>query len=201
MAVLALAYFTTTCEAVDCGYPPGMFRMTLRDSDGKPVEGAVFRIDRAGTRTPAYRTPLENHIAEQNLVSDATGQLAAYHTFNGIDFGGTVWHVFGAFHFGFHTPQFDCEITADGFKPYRFSVWRLFDAADDHFRDAPKATLKTGDRETELPEAALSRQCRLAQCPSESGAPTLEWKFTAEDRRRTPEPVPVFHAMSSAGVC
>ena len=151
VAVVALASFNTTCEAVDGGYPRGMFRMTLRDSDGKPVEGAVFRIYRGGSRTPAYRTPLENHVAEQGLVSDANGQIIAYQTFDGTQFGGTVWRVFGTFHFGFNTPQYDCEITADGFKPYRFSVWQLFDAAEDQARDAPKSILKIDDRETELP--------------------------------------------------
>jgi hypothetical protein len=48
-------------------------------------------------------------------------------------------------------PEFDCKITAEGFKPLNFEVGKLFESPHTRYEDFPKTKLKVNDEEFELP--------------------------------------------------
>jgi hypothetical protein len=63
----------------------------------------------------------------------------------------TAWQLFWVIPMGAQSPQYDCEIAAEGFKRLKFSVQRLFDSPHKFYEDFPKPKLKVGDKEIELP--------------------------------------------------
>ena len=145
IALMTFAYFNATFEVWDGGFPAGVFRLTLRDSDGNSVNGAILRVYRGGTRELTYRRPFDNHIAEKDLISDENGQMTIVRSYDGTQFGGTVCHVFGVIHFslGGGVPRYDCEITANGYKPYRFNAQRLFDSIEEHRDKLPETIIES----------------------------------------------------------
>src|SRR5262249_8691078 len=148
---LALASYFTTSVIWDGGFPAGEFRVDLRDSEGKPVKGAILRVYHGGTRDPAFKYPLDNHLADQELVSDESGRITAMRRYGGLQCGGHAWELFWVIPMGAKAPQYDCEITAEGFKPLNFRIRRLFESPHRYYEDFPKTKLKENGEEIELP--------------------------------------------------
>jgi hypothetical protein len=154
VAFAALASYLTTSHTWAGGFPSGEFRLKVVDPDGRPVPGAVLRVFRGGTTTPAFGYPLENHLAGQDLVGDDGGVVTAFRTQGGIQFGGTGWVLFWVIpvgdHVGDHGPRYDCEITAAGFRPLRFPLVRLFQSPFQTYDQFPKTTRRVSDEDFEL---------------------------------------------------
>src|SRR5262249_9290558 len=117
VGLVALASCMTTSIYWDGGFPSGEFRVNVRDLEGKPVKGAVLRVYRGSTRELASGYPLDNHITGQELVSDENGRITAPWKDGSMQFGGHAWQLFWVIPIGAKVPKYDCEITADGFKP------------------------------------------------------------------------------------
>ena len=151
VGLLALASYLTTSIIWDGGFPSGEFRVNVRDPNGKPVRGAVLRVYSGGTRDLAADYPLDNHVTGQELVSDDSGRITAIRSYGGLQFGGHAWSLFWVIPMGAKAPKYDCEITAEGFKPLKFSVWRLFDSPHRNYEEFPKTKLEVDGKEIELP--------------------------------------------------
>ena len=151
VGLVALVSYRTTHVTWDGGFPAGEFRLYVRDPDGKPVKGAILCVYHDRTRDPAFEYPLDNHVAGQDLVSDENGRIIAVRRNGGLQFGGDAWQLFWVIPMGAKAPQYDCEITATGFKQFKFSVWRLFESPYRYFEDFPKTKLKVGSKEVKVP--------------------------------------------------
>jgi hypothetical protein len=151
VAFLALASYVTTSKQWDGGFPSGEFRVNLRDPDGKPIQGAILRVYRGGTRDLAFDYPLDNHVPGQDLITDEEGRLAAIRTNDWLQFGGHAWRLFWLIPLGAKAPQYDCEITRVGFKPRTFRIGRLFESPHRYHKDFPKTKRIANGKEIELP--------------------------------------------------
>jgi hypothetical protein len=151
VALLALASYLTTSIIWDGGFPSGEIRLNVRDPEGQAVKGAVLLVYRAGTRDLAFEYPLDNHVAGRDLVSDEKGRITAIRKRGGLQFGGHAWQLFWVIPMGAKAPEYDCEVMAEGFKPLKFQVWRLFDSPHKTYEDFPKTKLKLDGEEIELP--------------------------------------------------
>jgi hypothetical protein len=150
LVVLAVvASHVTTAYTWEGGFPSGEFRLKVVDPDGRPVPGAVLRVYRSGTSTPAYGYPLENHLSGQDLAGDDGGVVTAFRTRGGFQFGGTGWPLFWLIPVGGHGPSYDCELTAAGFRPLRFPLDRLFETLHTYDR-SPKTTRRVDGEDIEL---------------------------------------------------
>jgi len=147
---LAVASYYTTSHDWDGGFPSGEFRVNLHDQDGKPIEGASLRVYRGGTHDLAFKYPLDNHLAGQELVSDENGRITAVRKRGGLQFGGHGWFLFWIIPMGAKAPAYDCAITAAGFKPLKFEIRRLFESPYKYYENSPKTKLKLDAKEIEL---------------------------------------------------
>ncbi|MCH7726652.1 MAG: hypothetical protein IH991_09265 [Planctomycetes bacterium] len=129
VGLLALASCLTTGIQWDGGFPGGEFRVILHNPEGKPVKGAILRVYHSGTRDLAFGYPLDNHVAGRDLISDESGWITAFHESRGSEFGGHSWELFWVITMGAKAPDYDCEISAVGFKRLTFSVCRLFNSS------------------------------------------------------------------------
>ncbi len=148
--LLALASYLTTSVIWDGGFPSGEFRIHVRDSQGKPVPSAALRVYHGGSRKLTSGYPLDNHVTGQDLVSGDDGQITTVRKRGGIQFGGHAWRLFWIIPMGAKVPDYDCEITADGFHPLKFPVQRLFKSEHRFYEEFPKTKLRVGDKEIEL---------------------------------------------------
>jgi hypothetical protein len=149
--VLALASFLTTFMLWDGGFPSGTFRVSVRDSDGMPVKGAILRVYHGGTRDLALKYPLDNHLANHELISDENGRITAIRKDGGLQFGGHAWFLFWVIPMGAKAPQYDCEITAEGFKPLQFRIQRLFESPRGFSENVCKSQTTIENEEIPLP--------------------------------------------------
>lgn len=94
--------------------------------------------------------PLDNHVTGQELVSNDDGRVTALRKQGGLQFGGLAWRLFWVIPMGAKAPEYDCEITADGFKPLKFPVWRLFESPHQYYEEFPKTNLRVEGEEVEL---------------------------------------------------
>jgi hypothetical protein len=150
VGLLALASYQTTSIIWDGGFPSGEFRVSVRGPEGKPVRGAVLRVYHGGTRELASRYPLDDHVTGQEFVSDDSGRITAIRKHGGLQFGGHEWRLFWVIPMGAKAPEYDCEITAEGFKPLQFPVWRLFESPHRSYEDFPKTKLEVEGKEVEI---------------------------------------------------
>jgi hypothetical protein len=150
VALLAVASYVTTSCIWDGGFPSGEIRLKVRDSSGQPVKGAVLRVYDRGTRDLAFKYPLDNHLPDRKLVSDDGGRITAIRSRGGLQFGGHAWALFWVFPIGAQAPEYDCEISAEGFKPLKFDAWRLFESPPIPYEDSLKTILEVDGEEIEL---------------------------------------------------
>ena len=68
-----------------------------------------------------------------------------------MQFGGQGWELFWVIQIRDYGPRYDCEITAEGFKPLKFEVWRLFKSPYKSHEDFPRTKLKVDGEEVEVP--------------------------------------------------
>jgi hypothetical protein len=68
-----------------------------------------------------------------------------------VQFGGFGWLLFWVIPMGAKAPQYDCEITAEGFKPLTFQVDRLFEMPHQSYENFPKSKRTIDGKEVELP--------------------------------------------------
>lgn len=151
VGLLALASFFTTSIFWVGGFPSGEFRLDVRNPEGLPVKGAVLRIYHGGTRDLAFKYPLDNHLADQELISNEKGRITGIREDGEMQFGGHAWRLFWIIPIGAKSPQFDCEITADGYQTLKFPVSRLFESTHVYYEDSPKAKLNVMGKEIEVP--------------------------------------------------
>jgi len=128
IGLLVLASYMTTSIIWDGGFPSGEFRVNVQNPEGKPVKGAVLHVFRGGTRNVASGYPLDNHLTTEGLDSDDGGRITAIRKYDGSQFGGHAWQLFWVIPMGARAPEYDCEITADGFKPLKFPLSRIFES-------------------------------------------------------------------------
>lgn len=147
---LALASYMTTSIIWDGGFPSGEFRVNVRDPEGRPVRGAVLRVYHGRTRDLAAGYPLDNHRTGQELVSDDSGRITTIRKHGGLQFGGHAWRLFWVIPMGAEAPEYECEITAEGFRPLKFSVWKLFESPHRSYEDFPKTKLEVEGKEVEV---------------------------------------------------
>jgi hypothetical protein len=111
-----------------------------------------LQVYRGGTRQPAFEYPLDNHLPGQDLVSDGSGRITAVRKRGGLQFSGHAWQLFWLIPMGTtKAPDYDCEITAPGYKPCAFPVWRLFESPYHDYEEFPKTKLTADGEEIELP--------------------------------------------------
>jgi len=151
VAVLAIASYLTTSRRWSGGFPPGEIRISLRDNQGDPVDGAVLRVYHKGTRDLAFEYPLENHVDASGLVSDDRGRITAIKTDGGTEFGGHSWELFWIIPFADEAPEYDCEIIAEGFQPLKFKLRRLFESPHVYYEEFPKTMVILDGKEVALP--------------------------------------------------
>ena len=150
VGTLALASLLTTTITWDGGFPSGELRVNVRSMEGKPVRGATLRVYRGDTRKLASGYPIDNHVTGQELVSDDGGRITAIRKHGGLQFGGQAWLLFWVIRMGDKAPEYDCEITAEGFKPLKFAVWDLFESPHRYYENFPKTKLEVDGEEVEL---------------------------------------------------
>jgi hypothetical protein len=150
VSLLVLASYVTTSRYWVGGFPSGEFRVNVCDADGKPVPGANLHVYHGSTRELALKYPLDNHIATQDLVSNERGRITVIRCSEGVLFGGHAWELFWVIPIGGRAPQYDCEITADGFKALKFPVWLLFESPHFSYDDFPKTKVMIDGEEIVL---------------------------------------------------
>lgn len=128
IGLIAFASYLTRGEVWDGGFPACEFRINVRDTEDNPIRGAILRVYRGSTRDLASGYPLDNHKTGQELVSDANGRITAVRAWDGTQFGGTMWRLFWCIPMGERAPKYDCEITAENFRPAKFSLQHVFDS-------------------------------------------------------------------------
>ena len=70
-------------------------------------------------------------LFRSDLVSDKDGSIVTFHVSRGMEFGGLDWKLFWIFPMGRGAPEFDCEITAAGYKSHKFGFGRLYKTSSD----------------------------------------------------------------------
>lgn len=153
LCLLALASLITTFSIWDGGYPPGVFRISVRDAKGVPVPNANLSIYKNGTMEDAFGYPFDNYDQNGSLVSDANGLITAIRREGGIQFGGTDWRLFWLISMGdLPGPRFDCKLEAVGFEVETFDFNRLLQSPHQFYEDFPKAVVTIDDQsQVELP--------------------------------------------------
>jgi hypothetical protein len=148
--LLALLSYYTTTTFRDGGFPSGEFRVNVQNPEGKPIKGAVLRVYRGGTSELATGYPLDTHVSGQELISDDSGRITAIRKEGGLQFGGRAWRLFWMFPMGAKAPEYDCEITGEGFRSLKFPVWQLFASPHRYYEEFPKTKLEVDGKELEV---------------------------------------------------
>jgi|ERR1043165_5204122 hypothetical protein len=142
------SYFTTSMDWLGA-FPEGECRLNIRNVDGARVKGAVLRLYRGETNEPAYKQPILNYVPDKELSSDENGRIVAYTGYSG-KFGGHSWKLFWLIPMGDKGPEYNCELSAAGYKPAKFSIHQLWKTRN-QFREDFHITKETFDnRELEF---------------------------------------------------
>src|ERR1043166_2121533 len=131
LLVLAFASIETTGVIWDGGFPSAEFRLIVLDENSQPIQGAILHVYEHKKRELAFKYPLDNYTSDRDLVSDKDGSIVTFHVSRGMEFGGLDWKLFWIFPMGRGAPEFDCEITAAGYKSHKFGFGRLYKTSSD----------------------------------------------------------------------
>jgi hypothetical protein len=131
----------------DGGFPPAELHIHVVDGQGQAIREAVLHVYRSGSRQATSEYP----IYEAEPTSDEQGRLTCHQIHTGFQWGGRGCYLFWCIRTGPTAPQYDCEITAAGYRPLRFDIWRLFESPHHFYEDLPKSTFRVEGREVELP--------------------------------------------------
>lgn len=127
---LFLIMSTTTTGMWDGAFPPGEYHLKIENEQGDPVEGARLSIFDE-TKNFAFEYPIDNYLSDGNLISDKQGIIVALHLPRGFEFGGSCFNILWVIPICSGSPEFDGQISADGYQSIRFSLQELFDLAYD----------------------------------------------------------------------
>lgn len=133
--VLAIVSLCSTFAIGEGAFPDGEFHLQIKDLAGKPIQGAVLNIYKGGGKEHAFGFPFYNYSSENSLVSNVDGEIIVTHIARGMEFGGPILRLFWIIPIGSETPRFTCQVTAEGYRPYRFSSEQLFKIARDAHDD------------------------------------------------------------------
>jgi hypothetical protein len=151
VGLAAFASYETTNIIWDGGFPSGEFRLRVIDPEGKPVSGASLRVYEGGTGERAYEYPLDDYLPDHELVSGEDGTIIAHRKNGEMQFGGEAWRLFWLIPMGDKAPEYDCEITADGYATLRFPVNRVFKSPYKAYDQIPTTMLEADGKLTEVP--------------------------------------------------
>jgi len=110
-------------------FPPGEYHLQVQNEAGDPIEGAALKVFDAITKDLAFGYPIDNYLSNSHLASNEQGVIVVLHKPGGIEFGGTCWNLFWIFPICSSSPEYEGEISADGYQTTRFSLDKLFDLA------------------------------------------------------------------------
>ena len=152
VALSGVASYFGTLRNWDGGFPAGEFRVNVQGPDGKPIEGAALRIYHGGTRDLAFNYPLDNHVDGKGIISDENGRITAIRREGGLQFGGNKRYLFWMMEIKDKgPPQYDGEITAEGFQPLKFRINELFKSPHRFYEEFPKTQRDVDGNKIELP--------------------------------------------------
>ena len=129
MGCVAFASFRTTFGLWDGMFPSGEYHLKIQDKSGRPINGATLKVFEGGTKNVAFEYPIDNYLSEGDLVSNKQGVIVVLHKPQGFEFGGTCWSLYWVFPMCSNGPEFDFQISADGYKSINFSANDLFEPA------------------------------------------------------------------------
>jgi hypothetical protein len=129
LACLGLISSKTTMGLWDGMFPSGEYHLKIQDKNGRPINGATLKIFEGGTKNVAFEYPIDNYLSEGSLVSNEQGVIVVLHKPRGFEFGGTCWSLYWVFPRCSDGPEFDFQISADGYKSINFSTHDLFEPA------------------------------------------------------------------------
>jgi hypothetical protein len=129
---LALASYLTSHEEWEGGYPKGQFRVTIEDSEGRPIPGANLRGPSGGP----------------GLTADPAGRVTVTQPRGGFQFGGSRWWLFWAIPIGTNPPAYVWEVAANGFRPRRVGWQEVGEAR--RSSSEPTFVWKSEERAVEL---------------------------------------------------
>jgi hypothetical protein len=162
LPAMAVLSYLTTSVMWDGGFPPGEFRLTVLNEQNQPVPGAELRVYHGGTRDPAYGYPLVEFTTARPLMGDESGQIVCHQLRDGLQFGGHAWKLLWLIPMGARSPQFDCEISAAGYRPRTFEVWELFRLAYQRASPPSMTTVPVHGQPVSLPVFTLSQRLERA---------------------------------------
>lgn len=126
LCCLGLVSILKTMGIAEGAFPSGEFELKIHDESGGLIEGAVLNIYEGGTRSPAFGYPIDNYSAQSKPTTNDLGLLKAIHKDRGFEYGGPSFGLYWLIPIDSPVPQFDCEITAEGYKPTVFPIDQLF---------------------------------------------------------------------------
>lgn len=117
-----------TTESVQVGfYNLGEFHLDIRDEKGEPIEGAVLNVFDKNTKNFAFYFPVDNYQVENGLASNKEGTIIAIHIPYGFEKGHVCRKMFWLYSIcSSYTPDFDFEVSADGYQSIKFNTNTLF---------------------------------------------------------------------------
>lgn len=128
-------------------FPAGEYQLRIQDENGTPIKGAILNVFEMGTNNFAFEYPIDNYVSEGDLVSDEQGIIVALHKPRGFEFGGTCWDLYWVFPVCSDGPEFDFQISADGYQSIHFSTNDLFEPAYND-RHVGNTTIELGSGES-----------------------------------------------------
>jgi hypothetical protein len=129
MGCVAFASFRTTFGLWDGMFPSGEYHLKIQDKSGRPINGATLKVFEGGTKNVAFEYPIDNYLSEGGLVSNEQGVIVVLHKPRGFEFGGTCWNLYWVFAMCSDGPEFDFQISADGYETIKFSTTDFFEPA------------------------------------------------------------------------
>jgi hypothetical protein len=140
LVILAPVSLIATSIGSENFIPRGIYRLHIDNADGKPIEGATLNLytypqQDKGIPIDGYPLPTAAH----HLISDSQGiiTITNYPTIGAEESDTIGGKVFWLFPLVMGRWMYYCEITARGYKPYRFDIMKLFDAVLDSNGDEP----------------------------------------------------------------
>lgn len=124
-----LVLSTTTTGLWDGAFPPGEYHLKIENELGDPIEGASLSIFDGGTKNFAFEYPIDNFLSAGNLISNEQGIIIALHRPRGFEFGGSCLYILWIIPMCSGSPEFNGQISAEGYRTIKFSLQELFDLA------------------------------------------------------------------------
>jgi hypothetical protein len=118
-----------TTESVEVSfYTLGEYHLYIQNENGEPIEEAVLNVFEKNTNNLAFKFPVDNYSAENDLVSNKEGTIIAVHIPKGFEMGRGCYNLFWVHAIcSPYEPDFYFKISADGYQSIQFPINTLFD--------------------------------------------------------------------------